>query len=197
MKKYSRLFLPVGLLIILSLIVSCGQKKKEKEKSTFIPVVPIIKSQCAHIDTSLYTIMKITVIDSVRSDTEYVKREDFRKVAQDFLTIPDITLPEYSGQYDEDTLVDDDILNRLVFVYTPIKRDQSELQRQEVLISKSGIEVKSFIIDLLKNTRDSSVQKRMLWQVDQSFQIATIVQKPNQPESVSVIRVVWNDPGNQ
>ncbi|MFI5132896.1 MAG: hypothetical protein ACHQEB_01105, partial [Chitinophagales bacterium] len=61
----------------------------------------------------------------------------------------------------------------------------------------SGDKVKNFFIDLSVITRDSSVQKKLLWQVDQSFQIVTIVQKPGRPETSSIMKVIWNEKDDQ
>jgi hypothetical protein len=56
-----------------------------------------------------------------------------------------------------------------------------------------GDKITSIIINSVNNSKDSSVQKRMLWQVDQSFQVITTRQLPGQPETISTIKVVWNE----
>ena len=76
---------------VTALALFACKSKKEEVKETFFPVLSFIKSQVAHVDTSLYPIIKLTFIDSTRTDTEYIKREDFRSLAKDFLELPDLT----------------------------------------------------------------------------------------------------------
>jgi len=59
-----------------------------------------------------------------------------------------------------------------------------------------GDKVKSLIIDRFLANKDSSVQKRMLWRIGKSFQVTTIIQKPNNDEKSYTIKVVWNEPIN-
>ena len=184
MKKY--LF---WLLVILA-FYSCKTKKKE----IFFPVLSFIKSQVAHVDTSLYPIKKIIWLDSIQMDPIYVKREEFRNLAKDFLEIPDLTDKKFRTLYTEEKFYDAG-LNQVIFSYIPKKPDVVLIRRQEVLITPdpSGDKIKNIIIDLFIAGKDSSVQKKMLWRVDQSFQVATIVQKNDQAESTSILKVAWNE----
>ncbi len=76
-------------LSIFVCLYSCGGEKKPDSK--FFPALSFIKSQVAHVDTSLYRIIKIEKTDSV-PDTTFIQRQEFRRYANDFLTIPDITI---------------------------------------------------------------------------------------------------------
>ena len=88
------------------------------------------------------------------------------------------------------------MLNSVVITYLPEKPEQSQIQRQEMLITPQagGDKVRSIFVDFLINNRDSIIQKRMLWQVDRSFQVTTIKQKAGGPETISTMKVVWNEP---
>ncbi|MEI9809723.1 MAG: hypothetical protein WDO16_18705 [Bacteroidota bacterium] len=151
----------------------------------------------AHIDTSLYSIRQIIYVDSTRTDTVYFRREQFRELAADFLAIPDLSEPKYEDRFTEDRQFDE-TLNRVIITYTPVKADKEEIQRQEVLIHPegSGDKVTSIIIDHYINNKDSSLQKRMLWQVDKSFQVVTTRQLLGQPETTSTLKVIWNEDEN-
>src|ERR1043166_9497879 len=98
-----------SLIVYLAcLVIFVGCKQKEKtEKEKFYPILSIIKSQVAHIDTSLYSIRRIEYIDSSHSDTTYIKREDFKAAAHDFLSVPDIADPKYADRYTEDKQFDE------------------------------------------------------------------------------------------
>ena len=182
--------------IILS-IISCGGKTKE-DKEPFFPVLSYIKSQVADIDTSLYSIRKLTVIDNLKTDTIYLHRENFRDEAKDFLAIPDISSPSYRKRYTEEKLFDE-TLNRVLLTYTPLNPDKEEIQRQEVLIKPdpSGDKVTNIIINSVINTRDSSVQKNLLWKVGESFQATITKQLAGQPEKISIVKVIWNEDDQQ
>jgi hypothetical protein len=188
---------------ILSVIFIAAFACRERDKSAhetepFFPVLSYIKSQVAHVDTSFYPVIKITRLDSTHQDTVYVKREEFSNLAKDFLEIPDLSEKKYISLYTEEKFYDEG-LNRVVFTYKPVNPEAAIIQRQEVLITPdpSGDKVKSIYIDLSIINKDSSVQKKMLWQVDQRFQVATIIQKPGQPETSSVIKVVWNEKNDE
>lgn len=184
------------LLVFVTLMTACNNKKDSK--TGFFPVLSFIQSQVAHVDTSLYSIMKLTVIDSTRTDTTYIRREDFRMQAKDFLDIPDLTLSKFKKRYSEKSMYDE-TLGRVVLTCLPEDPEKENLQRQEVMITPSaaGDRVHSIFLDYISNTRDSSVQKKMLWRVDQSFQLTVIKQKPGQPETISTTKVTWNEPPQQ
>ena len=183
MKKYS-----VGLFLLV--LLACRREKKEN----FFPVLSYIKSQVAQVDTSLYPIIKITWIDSARTDTQYIKREEFAGLAKDFLEIPDLTEKKYPSLYSEDRFFDQG-LNRVVFTCKPHKTDTATILQQETQIvpDPSGDKVKSFFIDLMLSNKDSIVEKKMLWKVDESFQVATLTQKPGQSQTTHIMKVAWNE----
>ncbi len=180
------------LLFLLTIfILSCKSKKDDEDKS-FFPVLSFIKSQVAEVDTSVYPILKIVTIDGL-SDTVYIKREDFRKYASDFLTMPDISAKKWNDDYEETKLYDED-LKRVILNYMP-KDVNEEIRRQEVMIEpgqQSEDEVRTILIERTTTNEDSTVQKNMLWQVDKHFQVVTVANKKNQPEKTEKLRVVWN-----
>jgi hypothetical protein len=191
--------LPVFIFLVLVSTDSCKQKTKEKkEEDRFFPVLPIIKSQVAKVDTSLYSIRKITYVDSTRTDTVFYRREQFRELAMDFLTLPDISDSKYKDRFKEERQFDE-TLNRAIFRYLPIDPEKEEIQRQQLLIRPGPPEDKitSIIIDYLISNKDSSVQKNMLWQVDKSFQVTTIRQLPGQMETTTTYKVVWNEENDE
>lgn len=181
------------IIILLLSFIACNQKEKSNEEK-FFPVLSFIQSQVADIDTSLYTIRKLVVIDSLRTDTFYIPREQFRESAKDFLSIPDLSSSKYEHRYTEEKQFEE-TMNRVILTYTPLKPEKEEIQRQEVLIKPdpSGDKITNIIINRFINTKDSSIQKRLLWKVDESFQVITIKQLNGQPETTSTVKVVWNE----
>lgn len=193
MNKYFA-FLP-GLLFLL---VACKSKEKEPEKK-FVSVLSLIKSQVAHVDTSLYSIVRILKKDSLPDDTTYIRREEFESAARDFLSIPDLSDKRVAKRYKEESMYDKTI-NRVIISYTPIDPTKEEIQKQELLVTPDiarGDKVNNIIITQIINNRDSLMQKNMLWQVDKSFQVVTTLQKPGKPESITVVKVTWNEDPEQ
>jgi hypothetical protein len=183
---------------ILLFLPACKQKEKE-DKEKFFPVLSFIKSQVAQVDTSLYSIKKITILDSLHSDTVYVKREEFRGLARDFLDIPDITERKNKDHFTEEKMYDE-TLKKVIISYKPSDPEKEEIQKEEVLITPdiaTGDKVNNLIIESLVSNKDGYLHKYMLWQVDQSFQVTTTTQKPGQPESTTTIKVTWNEKDDQ
>lgn len=179
-----------SILITIIFLFSCKSKEEKKEEG-FFPVLSFIKSEAAHIDTSLFQIIKLVSAGSTW-DTSYIKREEFRANAGDFLSIPDLTDKTYADKYMESKFFDAS-LNRAIITYTP-KDKSAEIQREEVTIAPGQGEadkVKNIIIDKLVVTKDSSVTKRMLWNVGESFQVTSIIQKPGQEDATQTIKVTW------
>jgi len=181
------------LTFLLLQYVSCKPKEKDN-KEKFFPVLSFIQSQVAEIDTSLYSIRKLLTVDSLQCDTIYIHREQFREAAKDFLSIPDLSSSKYEDRYIEDKQFDE-TMNRVILTYTPLKPEKEEIQRQEVLIKPdpSGDKITNVIINRVLNTKDSSIQKRLFWKVDESFQVITIRQLNGQPETTSTVKVVWGE----
>lgn len=180
------------IALVFPYFIACGRKKSEA-KEEFFPVLSYLKSQVADIDTSLYSIRKLIYVDSLRTDTLFLHRENFREEAKEFLSVPDISASGYRGRYVEEKLFDE-TLNRVLLTYTPLNPEKEEIQRQEVLIKTdpSGDKVTNIIINSMINTKDSSIQKKLLWKVDESFQMTITKQLAGQPETTSTVKVIWN-----
>ena len=180
--------------VILFLSQSCQQKTVNKEEE-FIPVLPFILNDISDVDTGFYPIIKIVTVDNMKADTFFVKREEFRGLAEEFLQIPDLTQKKYKPLFTEEKFFDQS-LNTVIITYQPKNSEKEEIQRVELLITPypEGGKVKSIIIDRFLTNKDSTVQKRMLWQIGKSFQVTTLTQKLNNIEKSNTVQVVWNDP---
>ncbi|MEO5564690.1 MAG: hypothetical protein ABIR18_14690 [Chitinophagaceae bacterium] len=180
--------------VIVLFFIACKEKKKPDTREKFFPALSYIKSQVAKVDTSLYSIMRITFIDTITIDTQYLKREDFKEAAKDFLSLPDIHDPKYRDSYTEDNQFDE-TTGRVQIDYTPVEANKEEIQHQTVLIKPDSPEdrVTTIIINTNISNKDSSIEKKMLWKVDESFQVTTIKQYPGKPEITSTYKVTWNE----
>lgn len=184
-------------LLIIGCVILIGFCCKPKSKSgnddtEFFPVTSFLKSQVTHVDTSLYRIIRIDRVDSLL-DTSYIKRDEFRSLSKDFLETPDIADKSLKKKYTESKTYDES-MDRVILTYTP-KNDNMEVLREEVIISPNtteGDQVRSIIIERMTEGKDSSILRRLLWQVNKSFQVVNFIQKPNQPEITRTFEVVWN-----
>jgi len=180
--------------LILALSLAFYFSCKGKQKNDFLPVLSFLQSQVRHVDTTLYSIIKAekTGTDSTW-DTSYVKREDFRKLANDFLDIPDLTNFSLGKKYKEERIYDDQ-MNRVIIVYTPVRGDQ-EIIREELVVGPGDTafdKMKSVIIEKIKDYKDSSIHQHLLWQTNEKFQVVTIIEKNGQPVSTKTMEVTWN-----
>jgi hypothetical protein len=183
---------------IILVLLSCNNKKEKEKPETeaFFPVLSFIKSQVAHIDTSLYSIKKIVYIDSLHSDTSFIHRENFRALAKEFLELPDLSEKKYKKRYKEESNFDE-TMGRVILSYTALNPGKEDIQSEQVLIKPDagmGDKITSIIINKATSTRDGYFGQNMLWQADQYFQVTTTVQKPGQPEIFTITKVTWNEP---
>jgi hypothetical protein len=194
--KYMRLLL-FSLPALLALH-SCRQTTKTGPK--FISVLSLIKAEVADVDSSLYPIVKTVTYDSTRIDTIYIPREKFADEAEDFLSIPDLGDKKVAAKYREDPPRYDELLGRVIFKYLPIHPEKEEIKSQELLatpIPGQDARINNIIIIREISNRDSFLQKKLLWQMNKSFQVITTSQKPGKPEKTTVTKVAWNEPPEQ
>ncbi len=191
--------LPLLFIVVIITTTACKQKKKDDVKH-FISILSLIKKQVAHVDTSLYSIMKVVYKDSLHSDTTYIPRDQFAGVAKEFLDIPDLSDEKVAARYKEDPAIHDEMLNRVIITYTPVTPEKEEIKKQELLatpIPGEDARVNNIIIIREISNRDSFLQKKMLWQMDKSFQVVTTSQKPGKPEINITTKVSWNEAPDQ
>ncbi len=184
----------VGVLVPLVLF-SCKSKEKKEDKH-FISFVSLIRSQVAHVDSSLYSIVKIVYTDSIHTDTTYIPREQFEEVARDFLALPDLSDPEVAARFKEEPIIYDTLINQVIISYAPLDPKKEEFKSQQLLATPVPGEesrVNNIIITREISNRDSFLHQKMLWQMNRSFQVTTTRQKVGKPEITTTTRVTWNE----
>ena len=188
-------YLTFPALTILFLLIACKEKKdvpKEKSKEEQpISALSIIKGQLNHLDTSIYEVKKFETINNV-TDSTYLRRDEIRKIAAPFLSLPDIADAKYYEKYSEDKLIDieQNTLNITAFS----KSDTAEIQKQIIIVSISPTEnskVQSIFIDRYISKGDSTIEQKLFWVLDNYFSIRNIIEKENQPEKILTTKVTW------
>ena len=184
-----------SLVIISALLAaSCKSKTEDDSNSTYFPALSFIKSQIAHVDTSVYRIIKVVKTNN-GTDTVFIKREQFAAEAKDFLSLPDITTKELKDDYVETKQYDPE-LQQVSLMYLPKdKEDDNELMQENIIIKPQpdGDKVTAIFADqVMSDNGDDLVQKKLFWEVDKRFRIVTITQKQNEPPQTQTVEVIWN-----
>lgn len=182
-------------LAVFVILVSC-KSKKDKEEKSLVSVVTLIEGQVKKIDTSLYRITVIQKVDST-ADTTIIPREDFRKIAKDFLTLPDISSEKMKYDYEESNTIDRDIDKNTelgLFTYTATNADL-EIRRQTLMFEPSATgddtKVRTILVNSVRADKDSTIEKDMIWHMDNRFQVVSKIRKPKQPEKIRILQVRW------
>ncbi len=186
----------VPAFAFLFLITSCKSGKSDApDGAGFFPVRAYLQSQARHVDTSVYSIMKV-VRTGTKADTSYLRREDFSAAARAFLTLPDVATPGLQKQYTETRLYDED-LKKVVLSYMPKNSATApEIIRQDVIIEPgdgTADSVQIIYIETLVSDKDSTVQKRMTWDIDKGFQIIKLATAANGAEQIETTEVSWHE----
>jgi hypothetical protein len=198
---YSMKCRSIYLVLIVSLIVSCKSKTKTEGGKGLVSVVSLIKEQIAHIDTSLYSIIKLVSVDSLKTDTIYVKREEFGTVSKEFLSLPELSDPAIAKNYKEESRYDT-LTKKAIISYYPTN-EENEIKKIELMASIDEVgkdgnnKVTNILVEKGKTDRNGSLIKKMYWNSDRNFTIITFSQLPGQPEKVETVRVIWNDDSYQ
>jgi hypothetical protein len=178
-------------LAVLTILTCCKSKKDEEDK-TLVSVLSLINQQVKSVDTSLYRITVIQKVDST-ADTTVISREDFRKYAKDFLTIPDISSEKLKGDYEESNTYDKD-MEMALFTYTAIDPDV-EIRRETLMLEPDPAggdsKVNTILVNSIRADGDSTIEKNMTWHMDNRFQVVTKVRKDKQPEKIRILQVRW------
>jgi hypothetical protein len=177
--------------VLTILMAACKEKKEEKQNSP-ISAISIIKGQLNKLDSSLSAFMKLEK-NGDKMDTTYLKRDEIRKLAEPFLSLPDIADKKYYKKYTEDRVLQAD-QQTLSITSTLKEGEKGEIQRQMLSVDISDIsngQVSSIFIDTYKESGDSSIEKKLVWEIDKYFTIYTTNQKENQPEKNYFMKVVW------
>ena len=183
-----------GVVLLLFIALTACQSTPAKK---YISIPSLIQEQVAHVDTSLYAITKYVYrgTDTLPSDTIYIPREEFKKVAAEFLAILDLSIPSNARRFNEENRYDP-LLERVILTYTPIKPNEEDWQKQEVLVKPdpaTGDKVTTIIASKVQNNRNGLVQEELLWLFDRSFQVTQTTQVPGKEPVITTYKVIWND----
>ena len=176
---------------LIAILFAACKEKKEVNQETPISALSIIKGQLNHLDTSLYGITKYETTANT-TDTTYPIRDEIREIAAPFLSLPEIADKSYYKNYTEEKVIDaqQETLN----ITITAKNENAEIQKQIIVIALADVssgKVQSIFIDRYIPSKDSTVEQKLFWEIDQYFSIRNIIEKENQPEKTHFTKVVW------
>jgi len=181
----------VILVLTILLITACKQKKEETKEAP-ISAISIIKGQLHNLDSFMYEIKKVERNEN-RNDTTFINRHEARSLAAPFLSLPDIADKKLSKKYTEERLLDAE--QNILSITSTLKEDEhEEIEKQMLGVDISDISnghVQSIFIDTYKQAGDSTIETKLVWEVDKYFTIYTTIQKSDQPEKNYFIKVMW------
>ena len=187
MKNY---YIIVIAILTCFILESCNGKKETQSEGS-ISAISIFKGQINHIDTSLYQIVKYEIQEG-KTDTTFLKREDFRAQVTDFLSLPDISKNNYAENYIEERMLDES--QNSLSITSTAKNENLEIQKQIIIVpidETSTGKVQSIYIDRWIQGKDSAIEQKLFWQIDKYFQVGKIIYAGNQPEKIKTIKVAW------
>lgn len=186
MKSYWIIPALVGIIV-----AACKGKNDEKQEPP-ISAISIIKGQLKKIDSSMYEFILLERSGD-KMDTTYIKRDEIRKLAAPFLSIPDIADEKLYKKYNEERMIQAD--QQTLSITSILKENEKEeIQRQMLSVGLSEIskgQVNSIFIDTYADAGDSTIEKKLVWEIDKYFTIYTTIQKQNQPEKNYFTKVEW------
>ena len=176
-------------LIPVILIVSCKDKKDEN-RDPAISAISIIKGQLNKLDSSLYAFIKLEK-NGNKMDTTYLKREEIRKLADPFLSLPDIADKKNQNKYDEERLID---AQQATLSITSTLKDSetAEVLKQMLIVDLSEAgngKVQSIFIETYKKLADTTIEQKLFWEIDKYFTI--LIEKGERQEKSEFVKVQW------
>lgn len=179
-------------VLVITLNTGCkGKKAKEAEtQEPPISAISIIKGQLNKLDSSLYAFMKLERHGN-KTDTTYLRREEIRKLAEPFLSLPDIADEKNYEKYTEERLIEAD--RETLSITSNLKDgENSEIQKQLVTVDLSDVssgKIQSVYIEAYKIVGDTAIEQKLFWEIDKYFTILT--EKGERQEKSEFVKVQW------
>jgi len=176
--------------LIVVLAIGCREKKRDSTKAYF-SVVEFLQGETKKMDTVRRSITKIETANG-KSDTTLIPSKDFRKYANDFLTLPDISSDDKHEKYEESNNYDPD-LKSVLLTYMP-KNDEEQIRRETVILVPNEVgpsDVKTILVNRIMTEKESTIEKELTWHVGHRFQVVTKTSKGNEPEQIKTLVISW------
>ena len=163
---------------------------KADTPKTYIPVTDYIRGEIKKLDSLPVGILKRSTVGS-KTDSGYIKLEQFRQLAQQFLA-PELERGRFERSFAESSFYDQST-ELLTFTYQATD-PASIVRRVDVLISPSLTldKVKSIYLEKAWKSGDTAINSKLYWKAGASFQVATEKVAAQQVLPMEQLKVIWD-----
>jgi hypothetical protein len=156
----------------------------------YIPVVDYIRGEIRSIDSVPVGILK-RVTAGNRTDSGFIKAEEFRQLAQQFLA-PELERGKFEQSFTESSFFDESS-QLLTFTYQA-NEAASIVRRVDVLIAPSLQldKIRSVYMEKAYKSGDTAISSKLYWKAGASFQVATEKSLAQQPPARQQVKVIWD-----
>lgn len=176
----------IGVCLFVWVVCIGCKNAAETEAKNFIDVSGYLKGQLAYLDTVPYAFLKLTLTDTVYSDSVYITKKEVNEMANLFL-VKDLEKKELENNFDETSFLDG-TLNTLTLTYQP-KNTSAMIQRVDVYVNPETEQIAKIYI-VRKN--DLAIQQ-LLWKHNSSFTLITSTADKQNIQKAKTEKVIWNE----
>lgn len=198
--KISVLILFLALLTIACKTSNKGETAEDAVTKTadsiqapvqFFPVAAFLKNEMDYVDSLPVGIKKYQT-RGIRTDSAYIKADEFHQLASEFLS-NDLEDSAFRKSYAESSFLDRST-NNATFFYKAL-RPTSAIQRIDVVTAKGEVydEVKSIYMEKTVQQGVNSIRKKMFWKPKRSFQIISLTEDTGSGTNAEIVKVVWDN----
>lgn len=181
-----RIILTIAVLGIL--FSAC--KNEKKEHKNYIDVSGYLRGQLAYFDTVPFGFVRVKLMDSIATDTQYLRKEDVAKIVKPFLT-GSLKKDAFEDRYSESTFADATI-GKITITYTAQKSDEP-VQRIVVYVTPGKEVIEKVYLTRAETNGDSTLTQQLLWKHNQSLMLITSVTKKDQTETTVTEKIAWDE----
>ncbi len=187
----------IGTIVCLLLLACCNNKQKtdstkQEENKNYFPVADFIRGEISYVDSLPLGIIKY-IIKNGKTDSSYIKTDEFDRLAQEFLPA-ELNDSIFRKNFIETSFLDQ-TTQLLTFTYST-KNALLQLHRVDILATPSATgfdKVRSIYMEKSSGKNDTSIIKKMYWRTKKSFEIITLLQPNNKPLITDQLKVVWDN----
>jgi hypothetical protein len=189
--------------LIVLLLFSCGSNNQEmstdnksattedssKASQQYFPIASFLKNEIDYVDSLPVGIKKYHTRGS-KSDSAYIKPDEFHRLAAEFLT-SELKDSAMKQNFSESSFLDRST-NNATFFYKALN-PLSEVQRVDVVTAKGDVydEVRSVYMEKMVKEGNNTVRKKMFWRPQRHFQIISLASDTS--ANAEIVKVVWDN----
>jgi hypothetical protein len=163
---------------------------KDTVKKDFLPVIDLLKSEIAAVDSFPMLIRKYE-LEGSRKDSSVLTVAEFDRIAREFI-LPGLDSAYFTSHFSESSFLDQST-DMSTFTYSTNDTGYG-LKRVDVLLKhgSTGDKLNSIYMETISGAQDSSVMRKMSWKAGRNFSILQIRRPKGVPESIRQTLVVWD-----